>query len=213
MVVSGLSISAKLPPYRRIERPFYAAASKVIRRQFVAGEGEAVLIRRVLMAAAMVTAALQGAGAQFGGMPGMPGSGGGLGPPQQRPQQRPAQCQALLTIRDELQKRGAAIEAANQKRADVKVACGLFRNYVATEAKMLKMLIEDGPSCGVPGEIVQQVKGNHAKAVQTAQQVCDAAGRRRHDVPPGPDDDELRPFKLHPDPRPEPGRRYETSSD
>src|SRR5258705_9953516 len=113
--------------------------------------GDAMIMWRALLAAAVVMSTLHHAGAQFGGMPGMPGSpggqgGGGFGAPQQPP----AKCQALLTIRDELQKRGAAIEAANQKKANVKVACGLFRNYIAIEAKMLNMLINDGASCGVP---------------------------------------------------------------
>ncbi len=137
-----------------------------------------MIICRALLALAIVGLTIPYAGAQFGGMPGMPGSGGppggGFGAPQQGP---PPKCQALLSIRDELQKRGAAIEAANQKKADVKIACGLFRTYIATEAKMLNMLINDGPACGVPGEIVQQVKGSHAKAQQIGKQVCDAAAR------------------------------------
>jgi len=136
------------------------------------------MIIRALLAIAIVGVTIPYAGAQFGGMPGMPGSGGppggGFGAPQQGP---PPKCQALLAIRDDLQKHGAAIEAANQKKADVKIACNLFRNYLATEAKMLKMLINDGPSCGVPGEIVQQVRGSHAKASQIGKQVCDAAVR------------------------------------
>lgn len=108
-------------------------------------------------------------------MPGMPGSPGtGFGGPPNAP---PAKCQALLTIRDELQKHGAAIEAANSKKADVKVACRLFRNYIATEAKMLKMLDTDGPSCGVPAQINQQVRGSHAKAQHIGKQVCDAAAQ------------------------------------
>ena len=69
-----------------------------------------MMICRALLAIAIVGRTIPYAGAQFGGMPGMPGSGppgGGFGgPPQQGP---PPQCQALLTIRDELQKHGEAI--------------------------------------------------------------------------------------------------------
>ena len=118
------------------------------------------------------------AGAQFGGMPGMPGSGppgGGFGrPPQQGP---PPKCQALLEIREELQKHGEAISAANQKKADVKVACNLFKRYIAAEAKMIRMLEADGAACGAPPQVVQQVRGSHAKAQQIGKQVCDAAAR------------------------------------
>lgn len=136
-----------------------------------------MIIGRALLAIVIVGATIPYAGAQFGGMPGMPGSGppgGGFGMPQQGP---PPQCRALMAIRDELQKHGMAIEAANQKRVDVKVACGLFKRYIATEAKMIKMLEADGASCGAPSNVVQQVRGGHAKAQQVGKQVCDAAAR------------------------------------
>ena len=136
-----------------------------------------MIICRALLAIGIVGATIPYAGAQFGGMPGMPGSGppgAGFGGPPQGP---PPRCQALLNVRDELQKHGKAIEAANQKKADVKVACGLFRKYIATEAKMIKMLEADGASCGAGPQVVQQVRSGHAKAQQIQKQVCDAAAR------------------------------------
>jgi hypothetical protein len=130
------------------------------------------MMGRALLGIATMGIALQHAAAQFGGMPGLPGSGPGFGGAPSGP---PAQCQALMSIRDELQKHGEAISAANDKKADVKVACGLFRKYIATEAKMLKMLEADGASCGAPPQVIQQIRGSHAKARQIGKQVCDAA--------------------------------------
>ena len=101
--------------------------------------------------------------------------GAGFGGPPAGP---PPQCQAIAGDRaTNCRSTAQAIGAANEKKADVKVACGLFRTYIATEAKMLKALETNGASCGVPPEVVQQVRGSHAKAQQIGKQVCDAAAR------------------------------------
>jgi hypothetical protein len=154
---------------------------------------------RALLVIAIVATTLHQAAAQFGGMPGLPGSGPsgeGFGGP-------PPKCQALLTIRDELQKHGEAISNANEKRADVKVACGLFRKYLATEAKMIKMLEADGASCDAGYQVVQQVRNSHAKTKQIGKQVCDAAARGV----PGIMDDRLIPPKPRPVREPWPVQR------
>lgn len=78
----------------------------------------------------------------------------------------PAACRALLAVRDELQKHGQAIEAANKKRPDAVVACLLFRRYIGAEAKMLKAIDEIGQSCGVPAHVGAQIRASHAKAQQ-----------------------------------------------
>jgi hypothetical protein len=152
---------------------------KMVRRRFrTGGKGNAMMVYRALLAVAIVGLAIPHAGAQFGGMPGMPGApgadGGGFSPPPQAP---PPQCQELLHLRDALQKHGHAIETANQRKATVKVACQLFRNYLATEAKMILALDKNGPSCGVPPQVNKQVRDSHAKAGQIGKQVCDAAAR------------------------------------
>lgn len=133
------------------------------------------MVGRALLATAIAGMTLHHAAAQFGGMPGLPD-----GPPSAGfgvPQTPPPQCQALLAIRDELQKRGQAIEAANQKKADVRVACRRFRTYLATEAKMLGMLEDDGASCGVSPDVIRQVRSSHAKAREIGHRVCVAANR------------------------------------
>jgi len=150
------------------------------------------LCRTLLFATVVVAApfvAHLGASAQFGGMPGMPGTmpggmpggGGGMpggtpggfgGPPQQGP---PPACKDLLALRDETQKHGIAIQKANEKKATVQEACKLFKSYLAAESKFLKGLEDNSRTCGVPGEVIKQVKESHAKAGQVGKQVCDAA--------------------------------------
>jgi hypothetical protein len=144
-----------------------------------------MMVRRTLLVAAVVGMTLHQAGAQFGGMPGMPGGpggspGGGFGGPPAAP---PPQCQQLLDTRDQVQKAGMAIEAASQKKANVKVACMLFRNYLSAEMKMIKALESVGPKCGVPPDAAKQVRESHAKVQLVGKQVCDAAARPQQTGP------------------------------
>jgi hypothetical protein len=121
------------------------------------------------------------ASAQFGGMPGMPGNPGmpgGFGaPPQAQPQQPPPACQQLLALRDETQKHGQAIQKANEKKGTVQEACRLFKAYLGAEVKFMKGIEEHARTCGVPPEVLKQVKESHAKASQIGKQVCDAAAQ------------------------------------
>jgi hypothetical protein len=120
---------------------------------------------------------LSPAAAQFGGMPGMPGSPGmspgGFGAPQEPP---PA-CQQLLANRDETAKHGQAIHAAGQKKVPPEELCKLFKTFLSSESKMLKGLEQNATTCGVPSEVLKQVKASHDKAAQVGKQVCDAAAQ------------------------------------
>jgi hypothetical protein len=119
--------------------------------------------------------------AQFGGMPGMPGSGapgmgrgapgmygggGGFGgpPPQQQQQGPPPVCQGLLTTRDEVQKNADALRNAGKKKAGPEEACKLFKAFLASETKMIQGLEQHSATCGVPASVIAQVKSNHATA-------------------------------------------------
>src|SRR6266705_7030471 len=114
------------------------------------------------------------AAAQFGGMPGMPGSPGmspGAGSPFGAPQQGPPPaCQQLLTNRDETQKHGQALSAAGQKKAPPDEICKLFKAFLASETRMMKGLEENSATCGVPADVIKQVKAQHNKASQMAKQ-------------------------------------------
>ncbi|MCC6776870.1 MAG: hypothetical protein IT537_09585 [Hyphomicrobiales bacterium] len=137
--------------------------------------------RAAAIALALAALPLSPAAAQFGGMPGMPGSpgpGGGFGasPFEARPQQQPpAACQQLITLRDETSKSAQALQAAGQKKAPPDEMCKHFKTYLAAENKMVKGLEQNSSTCGVPAEVIKQVKGNHAKASEIGKKVCDAA--------------------------------------
>jgi hypothetical protein len=129
------------------------------------------------------------AAAQFGGMPGMPGSpgmspgmpGAGFGAPQEPP----AACQQLLTYRDETAKHGQALHNAGQKKVPPEELCKLFKAFLSVEGKMVKGLEENSATCGVPPEVLKQVKVSHSKAAEVGKQVCDAAAQGPRPAGPG----------------------------
>ena len=104
----------------------------------------------------------------------MPGRGGGFGA---RPSAPPPACQQLLTNRDEVQKNAAAIRNANQRKAPPDEACKLFKVFLASESKMIKGLEQNSTLCGVPPDVIKQLKGSHASVEKIGKQVCDAAAQ------------------------------------
>ena len=107
-------------------------------------------------------------------MPGSPGmSPGGFGAPPEPP---PA-CQQLLANRDETAKHGQAIHAAGQKKVPPEELCKLFKTFLSSESKMLKGLEQNSAICGVPPEVLKQVKASHEKAAQVGKNICDAAAQ------------------------------------
>ncbi len=76
-----------------------------------------------------------------------------------------------------MEKHGKAIQAANQRKATVKQACNLFKNYLSAEGKMLKAIEKAATTCGVPSDVPRQMRENHAKAQVVGKQVCEAAAQ------------------------------------
>ena len=142
-------------------------------------------VSRALVFATLMVAAPFAAYGQFGGMPGMPGGmpggGGGFGGPPAGP---PPACKELLSMRDEVQKHGTAIQKANEKKATVQEACKLFRNFLSAEAKFIKSLEDNSRACGVPPDAIKQAKDGHTKASGIGKQVCDAAAQGPRPVGP-----------------------------
>lgn len=146
------------------------------------GTSHMMLSRALPWVLALAVVPLVPAAAQFGGMPGMPGSPGmspGMpgGPFGAAPRQPPAACQELLAARDETAKHGQAIHAAGQKKLPPDQLCKLFNTFLAAEGKMLKGLEENGATCGVPGDVLKQIKASHSKASQIGKQVCEVAAQ------------------------------------
>jgi hypothetical protein len=139
--------------------------------------------RAIGLVAVVVGIPLQTAVAQFGGMPGLPGSAPMGSNPFGAPAQPPAVCTELLSMRDQTQKAASAISAANERKATPQEACGLFRTFLASETKMIKAVEENGGRCGIPPDVPKQMKAGHARASDIAKKVCEVAANPR---PSGP---------------------------
>ena len=121
-------------------------------------------VRRVVFIAAVAAPFAVGtASAQFG-------------PPPGAQQQQPPPCiQEFLKLRNDAENKGKAIKAASERKASPQEACKLFSAFTGAEAKMIKYATENSVWCGIPPQIVEQMKQGHAKASEMRTKVCQAA--------------------------------------
>lgn len=122
-----------------------------------------MILRRALLAAACVLP-LAGttAFAQF--------------PPAPAQSQQAPPCMADFTkLRNETEVKGRAIQAASQRHAPPKEACRLFSAFQAAEGKMLKYATDNQVWCGIPPQIIQQIKTGHEHTVAIRSKICKIA--------------------------------------
>jgi hypothetical protein len=99
-------------------------------------------------------------------------------PQQQQQQQQQAQeacVQDFGKLRDIAQKRAAAIRTASERKASAKEACGLFNAFSEAEAKMIKFSNDNAARCGIPKEMMTNLKQQHVKTTEIRTKVCQAA--------------------------------------
>jgi hypothetical protein len=182
-------MGAAMPRYRLIGKAFLHH----LPTSGASSQRGGAMTGRVLLAIAILVASLSQGIAQFGDMPGLPGNS---------TKTPPIQCRELLRLRQLVDKHGATISEARERKTHPSMVCRMFRDYAAVEAKMLWVLNLDGAACGVPGHVNQQVRESHAKTLQAGKRICEAAGRPFRPETPPVMDDRLRP--VNPTPRKEP---------
>ena len=91
------------------------------------------------------------------------------------PQQEPPPCiKEFFKLRDDAESKGKAIKAANDRKASPKEACQLFGAFVAAQSKMLKYASENTTWCGIPPQVVENLKLGVTKMSKC---VTDLSGR------------------------------------
>jgi hypothetical protein len=78
-------------------------------------------------------------------------------------------------LRDEVQKKGMAAKTAQERKVTREEMCKIVSVYSAAERKWLKFAEAGVSSCGIPGEVVNQLKQVHARTEQAKTNIC-AAG-------------------------------------
>lgn len=125
------------------------------------------LRRAILIAACLTPAAAASAVAQL--------------PP---PQQAPPCMQDFVKLRADAAKKATDIREASARHVDAREACKLFNAFSAAEAKMMKYTIDNAVWCGIPPNVINEIKQSHAKTVEIRTKVCRAAAAPQR--PAGP---------------------------
>ena len=95
---------------------------------------------------------------------------------QQAPPQQPPPCvQEFFKLREDAEKKAAAIKAAGERKAPPNEACPLFNALVAAQTKMLKYANDSGVWCGIPPEVAENLKKGIAQVSDIRAKVCRAA--------------------------------------
>ena len=101
-----------------------------------------------------------------------------------QPQQMPPCVQEFTKLRDEAQKRANAIRTASERKATPQEACGLFNAFSAAEGKMIKYATDNAASCGIPPDVLTNMKKGHARTSEIRTKVCQVAAAPQR--PAGP---------------------------
>jgi hypothetical protein len=120
-----------------------------------------------------------------------PLSGGGFsrppGPPTQGGGGAEDCMKEFMPLREDAEKRGKLIKAASDRHATPQEACGLIKNFTAAETKMIKYVETHATKCGIPAQVLDQLRGGHKNSESMQQKVCAAAeGGAQARGPAGP---------------------------
>lgn len=115
------------------------------------------------------------------------GGGFASAPPQGPQGGPPADCMKdFIPLRDDTEKRGKEIKSASEHHATPDVACKLIGGFSQAELKMIRYVEKNGPRCGIPPQVSDQLRSGHKNTEVMLQKVCDAAKQAQTRGPAGP---------------------------
>lgn len=107
-----------------------------------------------------------------------PVGGGGFGaPPQQAgPPPGAEECQkGFMPLKADAEAKIKAFQAASKRKATAQEACKLISRFSLAETKMISFVETNSKKCGIPSQVGDQMKKQHASTQQFQTQVCNAA--------------------------------------
>ena len=127
----------------------------------------------------------QGAAPLGSGLAGSGGQGSGGASSADR-----QECmEGFMPLRQDAEKKAAAIKAALARKAAPQETCGLITSYVEAEAQLVSYVTTRQTACGIPAAIQEQLKANQARSNEMMRAVCAAANHRspgdQFPLPPG----------------------------
>jgi len=69
----------------------------------------------------------------------------------------------FMPLREEAQKRAAAISAAGKRKAPPNEICQLFGRFAEAESKVIKFVEDNGTWCGIPPEALKLFPARRAR--------------------------------------------------
>lgn len=91
----------------------------------------------------------------------------------------------FMPLREEAQKRANAVQAASKRKAPPSEACQLLGRFTEAEARVVKFVEANGSSCGIPNEVLTQLKTAHGQSLDLRKKVC-AVAQQQPQRPAGP---------------------------
>jgi hypothetical protein len=92
----------------------------------------------------------------------------------------------FMPLRTEAEKRGKLIKAASERHAPPDEACKLIGNFGQAEIKMIKYVETHTTQCGIPPQVIEQLKTGHKNTENMQQRVCTMAQQAQQRGPAGP---------------------------
>jgi hypothetical protein len=100
-------------------------------------------------------------------------TGPAMGGPPMAPTAVQQDCMREFTsLRQDVEKKGLAAKAGNEKKVTREEMCKLVGLYSTAEAKWIKFVADNLAKCGIPKQLVDQLKGAHVRTADARKHLC-----------------------------------------